>query len=53
MPQIVMNGNIYGEPKDKITVEPVYTEGIKICTITINGVPHDIYIPAQTQGGNE
>ena len=50
MGQIIVNGDVFGEPNETITVTPVYTEGIKVATITINGVDHDIYIPAN--GGN-
>lgn len=50
MGQLIVNGNILGESNDTIVVTPVYTEGIKIATITINGVSTDIYIP--TNGGN-
>lgn len=50
MGQIIVNGIVEGESNDEIVITPVYTEGIKIATITINGEDHDIFIPAN--GGN-
>lgn len=54
MAQIVVNGNVYGETNDTIVITPMYTEGIKIAEIIINGAKTDIYIPANSQnGGND
>lgn len=55
MAQIVVNGNVYGEPSPIIVVNPMYNEGIKVAEIIINGDKTDIYIPdnSQNNGGNQ
>ena len=54
MGQLVVNGNVYGETNDELEVVPMYTEGIKIADIIINGVATPIYIPVQnSQNGGE
>ena len=53
MAQIITNGVVIGETNQTITITPVYTEGIKIADITINGVTTPLYIPAQQSGGND
>ena len=54
MAQIIVNGNVFGETNDEITVSTYYTEGIKVADIVINGVPIPIYIPTDlNQNGGE